>query len=62
MKFIPAGRASDFGHDILPAMLAAGEPLYGYTLGLEETLHWIDTPEDLARTEAIFRQNSNSNF
>ena len=36
-------------------MLAAGEPLYGYTLGPGETLHWIDTPEDLARTAAALQ-------
>jgi NDP-sugar pyrophosphorylase family protein len=55
-RFIPTGQASDFGHDILPLMLAAGEPLYGYTLGPGETLHWIDTPEDLARTAAAFQE------
>lgn len=54
-KFIPPHQASDFGHDILPAMLSAGEPLYGYTLGSEENLHWIDTPDDLARTDSILR-------
>ena len=57
-QFIPAGQACDFGYDILPAMLAAGEPLYGYTLGPGETLHWIDTPEDLARTEALLLKSS----
>jgi NDP-sugar pyrophosphorylase family protein len=56
MEFIPPGRASDFGHDILPAMLAAGEPMYGYTMGPGENLNWIDTPEDLARTEAVLHR------
>ena len=51
-QFIPPGRACDFGHDILPAMLSAGEPMYGYILGPGETLNWIDTPADLARTGA----------
>jgi mannose-1-phosphate guanylyltransferase len=54
-QFIPPGRSCDFGHDILPAMLAAGEPMYGYTLGPGETLYWIDTPEDLARTTAALQ-------
>lgn len=54
-QFIPPGRASDFGHDILPAMASAGEPMYGYTLGPGETLYWIDTPEDLARTAAALQ-------
>jgi len=55
-QFIHPDRACDFGHDILPAMLSAGEPLYGYTLGLGETLHWIDTPEDLARTAEALQE------
>ncbi len=54
-QFIPPGKACDFGHNILPAMLSAGEPLYGYTMGPGETLHWIDTPEDLARTAAALQ-------
>jgi NDP-sugar pyrophosphorylase family protein len=58
MEFIPPNRASDFGRDILPLMLTAKEPIYGYTLGLKENLRWIDTPEDLARTEAVFHQDS----
>jgi NDP-sugar pyrophosphorylase family protein len=55
MEFIPPGRTSDFGHDILPAMLSAGEPLYSYILGPGETLYWIDTPGDLARTAAALQ-------
>jgi mannose-1-phosphate guanylyltransferase len=49
-QFIPPGRSCDFGHDILPALLSAGEPMFGYILGPGETLYWIDTPADLART------------
>jgi len=49
LRFIPPGQSSDFGHDVLPALLAAGEPLYGYTMGPDEGLWWIDTPEDLQR-------------
>jgi NDP-sugar pyrophosphorylase family protein len=52
MSQIPPGRPSDFGREVLPAMLAAGEPLYGYPLGAGDTLKWIDTPEDLAYTRA----------
>lgn len=54
-QFIPTGRASDFGNDILPVMLSAGQPLYGYTLGFGEILYWIDTPEDLTRTGAALQ-------
>ncbi|RJR34081.1 MAG: nucleotidyltransferase family protein [Deltaproteobacteria bacterium] len=57
-QFIPPDRASDFGHDILPAMLTAGEPMYGYTLGPEETLLWIDTPDDLALTLSVMQKIS----
>lgn len=54
-QFIPPGRPCDFGYDILPVMLSKGEPMYGYTLGPGETLHWIDTQEDLARTAAALQ-------
>lgn len=56
LSFIPSGENSDFGHDVLPKILSSGEPMYGYTMGLEEKLFWIDTPEDLARTEALFNR------
>jgi len=49
LAFVPEGRPSDFGHDVLPAILAAGERLYGYTMGPDERLSWIDTPQDLQR-------------
>jgi NDP-sugar pyrophosphorylase family protein len=58
LQFIPPGQACDFGHDILPAMLSMKEPMYGYTLGPGETLHWIDTPEDLQRTTTVIMQES----
>lgn len=56
LEFIPPAQPSDFGHDILPALLAAGEKLSGYLMQPEESLYWIDRPEDLARTEAIFKK------
>jgi mannose-1-phosphate guanylyltransferase len=54
LQYIPPGRPSDFGHDVLPALLEGGERMYGYTMGPAETLHWIDTPQDLAFTEKFF--------
>ena len=57
LQFIPPEKTSDFGHEILPAMLDAGETLYGYTMRPGETLYWIDTPEDLAYTEKLVAQN-----
>jgi mannose-1-phosphate guanylyltransferase len=56
--YIPPDRACDFGYDILPVMLSMREPIYGYTLGPGETLHWIDTLEDLARTEALYEKEN----
>jgi NDP-sugar pyrophosphorylase family protein len=53
LERIPAGQVCDFGHDVFPALLADGAPLYGYRMGAEEGLWWIDAPEDLARVETI---------
>ncbi len=44
---IPTDGAPDFGRDVLPALLAAGENLYGYQMSEEEGPWWIDTPDDL---------------
>jgi mannose-1-phosphate guanylyltransferase/phosphomannomutase len=47
-------KAVSFERDVFPSLLAAGEPVFGYTLGPDEGLWWIDTPEDLQRTEIDF--------
>ena len=44
--------AIDFGRDVFPALLAAGQPLYGYRLSAYEGLWYIDRPEDLARVQS----------
>jgi NDP-sugar pyrophosphorylase family protein len=49
LEFIPHDGAPDFGRDVFPALLAAGQPLYGYRLSADEGLWWIDTPEDLEK-------------
>lgn len=51
LPYLPPGRASDFGHDIFPAMLAAGAPLYA--CACPGTLIAIDTPE-------LYRQATSS--
>jgi len=56
LAFIPPEGPADFGRDVFPALLAAGRPLYGYRLSEAEGLWWIDTPEDLARTEGAWRE------
>jgi mannose-1-phosphate guanylyltransferase len=53
LDMIPPG-VSDFGHDVLPDLLAAGAPLYGYHLSAAEGLWWIDTPADLERIQREF--------
>ncbi len=52
LDWIPADRASDFGREVLPSVLAAGQPLYGYRMS--EGLWWVDSPEDLERTQRQF--------
>jgi mannose-1-phosphate guanylyltransferase len=61
LQGIPPGRVSDFGHEVLPGLLAAGQHLQGYLMNSDERLDWIDTPEDLARTESAFAQDYLSN-
>ena len=50
LQFIPDG-FSDFGHDVLPSLLRADEVVGGYQMTDDESLYWIDTPEDLRNTE-----------
>jgi NDP-sugar pyrophosphorylase family protein len=52
LEFIPPGKASDFGRDVLPALLVAGLPLYAYRMTGERLL-WIDSPEDYRRSESL---------
>lgn len=56
LGFIPSGGASDFGKEILPALLAGGDPVYGYRM--TEGLWWVDSPEDLERTTREFKDAS----
>jgi NDP-sugar pyrophosphorylase family protein len=48
---IPCGRASDFGRDVLPALLAEGRRAGAYFM--TEQLLWIDSPEDHRATSAL---------
>jgi hypothetical protein len=43
LDFIPSGRGSDFGLDVLPNLLAANKALYGYRM--TEDFWWIDSPQ-----------------
>lgn len=54
LRCIPAKGAPDFGYDILPKLLAADEPMYGYRFSATEHLWWIDTPADYQRIQQEF--------
>jgi mannose-1-phosphate guanylyltransferase len=41
----------DFGRDLFPRLLSAGRTLAGYRMDSSEDLLWVDSPEDLDRTE-----------
>ncbi len=49
LDFIPEESTSDFGRDVFPSMLTAGERLYGYRLSREEGVWWVDTSQDYER-------------
>jgi NDP-sugar pyrophosphorylase family protein len=55
---IPSDRPSDFGRDVIPAMLAEGERIFGYRMSPDEDLWWIDTLEDMQRTEQEIRRRN----
>jgi NDP-sugar pyrophosphorylase family protein len=58
LQAIPADGAPDFGRDVFPALLAAGQSLYGYRMSADEGLWWIDTPEDLRRVQEDRRRKA----
>jgi mannose-1-phosphate guanylyltransferase len=49
---IPSRGASDFGRDVFPALLGAGEVLIGYRMAGGEGLWWIDTAADFKRVQS----------
>jgi NDP-sugar pyrophosphorylase family protein len=51
MSSIPSEGESDFGRDIFPMLLQKNFPLYGYKMSGAEDLWWVDTIEDLQRTQ-----------
>lgn len=55
LELIPEAGAPDFGRDLFPAWLAAGQPVFGYRMTGDENLWWIDTPRDLERAERELR-------
>lgn len=52
-SFIPGGFPSDFGRDVIPKLLSSGRRIGAYVMDQRDSLHWIDTPADLAATQAV---------
>ncbi len=48
-QYIPDEGFADLGFHTFPRVLANDEPLYGYMMGKDEGLWWIDTPADYER-------------
>jgi NDP-sugar pyrophosphorylase family protein len=61
LNYIPSGIPSDFGREILPRLLGQGKRLYGYTLGNDEEIWWIDRIEDYERIREIFSKRIMNN-
>ncbi len=55
---IPSETVYDFGHDVIPNLLAAGLPIAGQTIADGEFLIDIGTPQGLARAQALSTQTS----
>jgi mannose-1-phosphate guanylyltransferase len=53
LAFIPPTPAPDFGRDVFPAMLSAGEPIGAHVIEPGGYCFGIDTPESLRRTREI---------
>jgi len=51
LDYVPPTPPSDIGRDVLPALLAAGEPVRA--VPLDGTIRWIDTPADLEAAERV---------
>ncbi|GIV76534.1 nucleotidyltransferase family protein [Litorilinea aerophila] len=54
LDWIPAETVYDFGHDLLPALLAAGRPVYGQPIRPDEVLIDIGTPAGYRRAQEAF--------
>jgi NDP-sugar pyrophosphorylase family protein len=54
LDIIPAGRFCDFGKDVFPKLLAAGQPVYAMTP--DAYIQDIGTPERLAKAQRDFEQ------
>lgn len=56
LQAIPAGRFCDFGKDVFPKLLAAGQPVYAMTP--KAYIQDVGTPERLAKAQHDFEQGA----
>ena len=54
--YLPPTGLCDIGFHLFPALLAAGEPMYGYYMRDDEGLWWIDTPADYERVRSLWQE------
>ena len=57
LDWIPVETVYDFGHDLIPALLARQQPIYGQEIAAHEVLIDIGTPQGLARAEKEAKQS-----
>jgi len=55
LDLIPQGVAVDFGHDVFPAMTAAGRRMGAHVMEPDSYCLGLDTPDSLAAGEALIR-------
>lgn len=51
LRYVPDGHFCDFGHDVFPALLQGGVPLYGWTIPNSAYLVDVGSPERYARVQ-----------
>lgn len=52
LEGVASDKVLDFGRDVFSVLAGRDGRLFGYRMGAEEGLWWIDTPADLARVRA----------
>ena len=62
LSYIPPDTFYDFGHDLFPALLEAGEPLYGLPLAGDEYLIDIGTMENYERAQREWPQEKSGHL
>ena len=58
LEYVPSGQAPDFGRDVFPALLAAGEQVTAHVIEPEGYCFGLDTLESLQRTLAALSAGS----